>query len=368
MDRDAGTRPALTYVYCPMLRPFLVSLLSLCFWGSMAVSAVDRPQVFVFTDINIDRGDPDDRQSLIHLLWYADELRIQGVVPERWNAEGYKACELVIDAYRSDFHNLEWSRRGFPTPEHLRDRIATDWDDGLSDFTAAAEAASPEDPLYVLIWGAMTTFGAYLDQVPHLASHLRLVTIGTHVMFEEHLPHIPPNWPRADRPCEQPNWNGHGRQKIFDDPRFEQLWWVELNWTYEGMFTGEEPRDMFETLGGFGSLGKHMHEVVKNQAWARYFRVGDTPSVLYVIDSDHDRDDPTQSSWAGKFVRPFPELRPNYFADDPGPTAWDHADPCSTWSNHASVREHAKSTLERERPDMYRALLVKLTSLYPSSS
>lgn len=32
----------------------------------------------LFTDINIDKGDPDDRQSLIHLLWYADEL--QGII------------------------------------------------------------------------------------------------------------------------------------------------------------------------------------------------------------------------------------------------------------------------------------------------
>jgi len=27
----------------------------------------NTPRVFVFTDINIDSGDPDDRQSLIHL-------------------------------------------------------------------------------------------------------------------------------------------------------------------------------------------------------------------------------------------------------------------------------------------------------------
>jgi len=39
-----------------------------------------KPRVFVFTDINIDKGDPDDRQSLVHLLWYADELQIEGIV------------------------------------------------------------------------------------------------------------------------------------------------------------------------------------------------------------------------------------------------------------------------------------------------
>lgn len=37
--------------------------------------AKNNPRVFIFTDINIDAGDPDDRQSLIHLLWYANELQ-----------------------------------------------------------------------------------------------------------------------------------------------------------------------------------------------------------------------------------------------------------------------------------------------------
>lgn len=324
----------------------------------------DTPQVFIFTDINIDRGDPDDRQSLIHLFWYADELRIRGIVPERWNAEGYEACKLVVDAYGRDYFNRDWAARGYPTPVSLQDTIATDWEDGLARFAAAAQAATEDDPLYVLIWGNMRTFGAYLDQHPEVAPHIRLLTIGTHVMMEEYNPHIPASWPKADRPCEQPNWNGHGRDAVFEDPRFEQLWWVEMNWTYEGMFSGEEPREMFEDLGAFGSMGRHMHEVVKNESWARYFRVGDTPTVLYLIDPDHSLDDPTVSNWAGRFVQPHPDTRPHYFADDPGPHPWNHATPCETWDHHSAVRDHAKSTLEQERPEMYAALLTKLETLY----
>ncbi|MFW5759856.1 MAG: hypothetical protein ACOCXH_02615 [Cyclobacteriaceae bacterium] len=53
-----------------------------------------------------------------------------------------------------------------------------------------------------------------------------------------------------------------------------------------------------------------MQFVTKNQEWPQYFRVGDTPSVLYVIDPEHDIDGPTESSWAGKFKQPFPQMRP----------------------------------------------------------
>ena len=107
-----------------------------------------------------------------------------------------------------------------------------------------------------------------------------------------------------------------------------------------------------------------MKEVVKNQDWAQYFRVGDTPSVLYLLDPNHDRADPTRSSWAGKFVKPFPEIRPNYFTDDHGFVEWDYTNPCATWPNHKQVREAAMKTLEDRRSEMYSALINKLIVLY----
>ena len=121
---------------------------------------------------------------------------------------------------------------------------------------------------------------------------------------------------------------------------------------------------MFEKLSVYGDLGKHIKEVVKNESWAQYFRVGDTPSVLYMIDPNHDLNDPTQSSWAGKFTKPFPDERPNYYTDLNGPVEWDYANPCSTWENHIEMNTYAKSTLEERRPEMYNALLNKLDEIY----
>ena len=71
-----------------------------------------RPRVFVFTDINIDSGDPDDRQSLIHLLWYANQLDIQGIVPDRWDARGWEACQLAVAAYEKDFAEFQFGKKG----------------------------------------------------------------------------------------------------------------------------------------------------------------------------------------------------------------------------------------------------------------
>lgn len=320
----------------------------------------ERPRVFVFTDINIDAGDPDDRQSLVHLLWYADELDIQGVVPDRWEARGLEACRLVAAAYAKDYKAFGWKKKGYPSPKQIDRLFAVDLEDAVRRFHTAAE----KGPLWVLIWGNMEHFGQALRRRPELADNIRLITIGTGLMMEEHRQYAPHGWPLTERPCEQPNWNGAGRNEIFNDPRFRSMWWLEINWTYEGMFTGEGPKVMYEKLSAYGSLGRHIKEVVRNQPWAQYFRVGDTPSVLYVIDPNHDLSDPTQPSWAGRFVKPFPTERPNYFTDDCGEIEWDYADPCRTWPNHVAVRNAAKATLEEMRPFMYAALLEKLDRLY----
>ncbi len=323
--------------------------------------ARELPRVFIFTDINIDAGDPDDRQSLIHLLWYADELKIEGVIPDRWNASGYEACQLVIDAYAQDYDDYSFKKNGYPQPIVLKDLIATDKKMAAELFQKAASDTT--SPLYVLIWGNMHVFNDVFLENPALSTNIRIISIATGLMTENSIPHLPDDWEKHP-PCEQMNWNSPGRNTLYSDSRFNDLWWLEINWTYEGMFTGEEPKEMFENLSHYGSMGKHIKEVVKNEVWAQYFRVGDTPTVLYMIDPENNLDDPTLGSWAGKFVKPFPEKKPNYFTDFGGEIEWNYADPCRTWQNHEGVVNVAKNTLEERRSEMYTALLDKLTELY----
>ncbi|MEO0337884.1 MAG: nucleoside hydrolase-like domain-containing protein [Bacteroidota bacterium] len=343
------------------MKPLFSTLL---FFSILAIGFGQRdsnPRVFIFTDINIDSGDPDDRQSLIHLFWYADELQIEGVVPDRWNAQGYEACQFVLEAYEKDFSSYGFKKKGFPKTKRLARKIAKDTSQAADLFYKAA--AKKDSPLYVLVWGNMRLFKILLLERPELAKNIRLLTIGTGLMLEKDIPYMPPSWKKSP-PCQQLNWNGFGRNEIYNDSRFNDLWWVEMNWTYAGMFPGEEPKEMFQQLSQFGSLGKHIKEVVKNEDWAQYFRVGDTPSVLYLLDQAHDPDDPTESNWAGQFVKPFPEEKPNYYTDFSGAINWDYVDPCKTWDQHLEVQKTATGTLENRRKEMYTALLHKLQKIY----
>ena len=327
----------------------------------VSCKAKDTPRVLIFTDINIDSGDPDDRQSLIHLLWYANELQIQGIIPDRWNARSVEACNLVIDAYAEDYRNYSFNAKNYPAPENLRKIVAKDINESSIIFNSAVSDTS--SPLYVLVWGNMEVLSELLLANPEYSQNIRLITIGTGLMLEKDIKYMPKNWEKS-KPCEQLNWNGFGRNVIYHNSRFNDMWWIEINWTYSGMFLGEEPKDMFHKLSKYGSLGKHIKDVVKNESWAQYFRVGDTPSVLYLIDSDHNLDNPTQSSWAGKFVKPFPVEKPNYYTDYNGSQKWDYLNPCNTWENHQLVRDEATKTLLNRRPEMYNALIEKLNLLY----
>jgi hypothetical protein len=117
---------------------------------------------------------------------------------------------------------------------------------------------------------------------------------------------------------------------------------------------------------GGGELGKHLQEVVSSDRtkWAYYFRVGDTPTVLYLIDPDNNPDDPSLGSWAGLFEQPFPETRPNYWTNVTGNSGYDHADPINTWRFADSTITASYQHLLNEREAMYHALLEKLDALY----
>ena len=42
-------------------------------------------------------------------------------------------------------------------------------------------------------------------------------------------------------------------EEIVEDPRFRDLWWVEIDWTYNGMFVGEEPAEMLQQVKAYGA-------------------------------------------------------------------------------------------------------------------
>ena len=315
----------------------------------------NKPKVIVTTDINNAGGDPDDKQSLVHILWYADELDIVGIIPDYWNGKGYEASMEVLDTYSKDYIEFNFGEKGYPDPESVRELFAEDPESAQKMIIQ--EVTESKEPVYILIWGQMTTFQKALFEAPEIADNVRILTIATGVKYG-------PVDEQVGEECDVVNWNGRGRNDIYNDERFNNLWWLESNWTYNGMFMGEGPRNMFEKLSGYGAMGAYIKIATKGHDWAQYFRVGDTPTVLYLIDPSNNIEDPGLGSWAGKFKKPFPEKRPNYWTDDDGDIIWDYADPCNSWENVEEMYAYNKSTLFQRRQEMYDELIAKLNKLY----
>ena len=91
---------------------------------------MEKARLIVLTDIGPWTHEPDDAQSLVRLLLYANEYDIEGIIPNAsWcnpdtSDEGFMTrIHDVINAYEKVVGNLEKHAKGYPTAEYLRSRV-----------------------------------------------------------------------------------------------------------------------------------------------------------------------------------------------------------------------------------------------------
>ena len=100
----------------------LLVFLSICLTatGILAQKPVpQKPRILISTDIG--GTDPDDNQSMAHLLMYADRFRLEGLVSSPSYGKG-SIVEIMrmIDLYEKDLPKLKKHIKGYPSPEFLR--------------------------------------------------------------------------------------------------------------------------------------------------------------------------------------------------------------------------------------------------------
>lgn len=245
-------------------------------------------RVIVSTDIG--GTDPDDFQSMVHLLLYADVLEIEGLISSPYGPGRKKHIIEVIDYYERDFVNLQQSSDAYPEPAVLRaitkqgaiERV------GYSGVGVSSEGskwiidralADDPRPLYVLIWGGLEDLAQALHDAPDILSKLRVYWIGG------------PN----------KKWSPDAYQYIAD--HHPTLWMIEANATYRGWFIGGNQMDQWSNSGfvkehvaGKGSLGTFF-----NTQLGGVIKMGDTPSVGWLLKGTPE--DPSLPGWGGQFVR-----------------------------------------------------------------
>src|ERR687884_165234 len=110
--------------------PARLAVLALCLAPAAPAPAAgaEKPRLVVLTDIG---GDPDDQQSMIRLMHYADEFDIEGLVASAAGTPGELKKEAVrpelireiVEAYGKVRPNLLLHHPDYPEAKSLLDRI-----------------------------------------------------------------------------------------------------------------------------------------------------------------------------------------------------------------------------------------------------
>lgn len=269
-----------------------VRLLCYLFLAFISLCAADantpRHRVVVSTDIG--GTDPDDFQSMVHLLVYADSLDLEGIISSPFGPGRKQHVLQVIDCYERDYPTLKTHSAHYPTPEHLRSISKQGETDpapyaGVSKSTEGSQwlitCARREDPrpLYLLVWGGIDDLAQALHDAPDILPKLRVYFIGG----------------------SNKKWSPDAYHYIAT--HHPQLWIIETNAAYRGWFTGgnqngEWGNTAFVTqhIAGKGGLGDFFATQLKGT-----IKMGDTPSVAWLLKGTPS--DPSQPGWGGRFVR-----------------------------------------------------------------
>lgn len=287
-----------------------------------------KPRLVVLTDIAPGDREPDDQESLVRLLVYADRFELEGLIAcSGWNNSGHAypvawldILKATVAAYEKDLPNL-MKRSGqtsfqsvdaeskqqelgyWPSPAYLRSRTmlgslklgfkqlgAANHSAG-SDFLIRLADEDDARPIYVAVWGGANTFAQAVwrvqqerppEQLKNFLRKFRVYTItdqdkdwGAKVPFE----------------ISSHQW----LRREFERDLF--FIWDESAWLYH-CDAGKKNWSQYETdIQGRGHLGR-MYPKYK------YGVEGDTPSFLYVLPNGLNHpEQPGFGSWGGFFAR-----------------------------------------------------------------
>lgn len=281
-----------------------------------------KPRIVVMTDIGPARVEPDDNESAVRLMSYADRFEIEGIITTvGWNCDPYPSewaeyLTRVTDGYVTDVHNLmkrsnqtefqslEQENRSqtlgyWPSAEYVKSRCV------MGSQRAGIGVIGPENetegsrlirnllleddgrPIWFLAWGSANTLAQAVwrfqhelapDEFKRILNRIRLYTITDQDMVYAM---------RMNRDYSSHMWL---RENFARDL---MLVWDESAWLAQNENGKNDWESYAKYIQGHGAMGRDYPKFL----WGVE---GDTPSFLHVMPNGlNDPDDPTQVGWGG---------------------------------------------------------------------
>ena len=285
-----------------------------------------KPRLVVCTDIAPADVEPDDMESMVRLMAYADMFEIEALITSvGWNCDPYPAewaeyLQRVIEAYRKDvpklmrrsgqqeFMPLEDENKQqyigyWPSADYVKSRavmgsihggikaIGADNDSPGSELLIRLADEDDTRPIYVAAWGGANTLAQAIWRVKQTRSaeelkkfvrKFRIYTITDQDMQYSM---------RMNRSYSSHMWL---RKEFADDLQFV---WDEGTWQEQCELGKHHWQQHKDNIQGRGALGGEY----PTYKWGVE---GDTPSFLYVMPNGlNNPEDPHQAGWAGYHER-----------------------------------------------------------------
>ena len=312
-----------------MINNFKIVLLLMFLGATTMSSAKDaelKPRLVVCTDIAPADVEPDDMESMVRLMAYADMFEMEALITSvGWNCDPYpkewaQYLYRVIDAYEQDVTKL-MKRSGqesflspaeengqqrigyWPSADYIRSRAVMGSENGgikvigQGNDSPGSELlirlADEDDPrpIHVAAWGGANTLAQAIwkvqqtrsdDEVKSFVRKFRIYTITDQDMDYAH---------RMDRARSSHQWL---RREFADDLQFI---WDEGTWQEQCELGKQHWQQHKDYIQGKGALGREYPDY-------KWGVEGDTPSFLYVMPNGlNDPEDPRQAGWAGYHER-----------------------------------------------------------------
>ena len=298
-----------------------------------------KPRILILTDIG---NEPDDAQSLIRFLLYANQFDVEGIlattsVHKRGGTEERRIYE-ILDAYSKVRDNLEKHEQGYPSADFLRQRtqkgfpaygmegVGEGKDSPGSEWIIKVVDKLDPRPVWITVWGGPNCLAQALwkvqttrseKEVQKFVEKIRVYTISDQDdsgpwlrrTFKDLFYIVSPGYQDfGGLAYFHSTWCGISGERLYRFPSGANKYIVDNEWVDKNI------------QNNHGPLGAEYPDI-----W--YIMEGDTPSFLYLINNGlGSPEHPNWGSWGGRYEYYTPHKKPYHNETETRPIWTDAQD------------------------------------------